>query len=239
MYTDVDTQAERGRGHITLFITKKYEVPPIPYELQGFITPQAWASRMETIRSLCKRFSSPLIERIWFLLAFTATLVIPMVLSRIITNSLLKKHGINDDTAITEANIDEAEGIFAESRAITIGVFLAVAFVFWVPLTTWKLLGSFRARRLTQAWEREDRTTSLRSFIPVWNISTPGVFNVNAKVTITTPPMGHPTVFHPDAYLPPYLQYAHSIEYQEKGPEVIAYGGPIAGGDEKHSYGYV
>jgi hypothetical protein len=81
-------------------------------------------------------------DRVANLSARRATLVIPMVLSRIITDSLLKKHGINDESAITEANIDEAEGVFAESRAITIGVFLAVALVFWAPLATWKLLVS-------------------------------------------------------------------------------------------------
>lgn len=227
-----DNHARRtADGSIVLTVSHNHEMPPLPYELSGLMAHDVWDGRTRTIKAMCARFSKPLVERVWFVVAMISTLLLPFPLYRLVFN------------AVFDPN--RADETFYEARAAGFGVFMCVVIVVWAPLVCWKSFGLTRMRRLVRQWEAQDRANANGRFVPEWKVEMPGVFSVNGRVTITTPPQVAPSQFHSGAYLPPYINapayVPNAPQTQGPMPGTQAYNGGGAvhaypGPDEKSGF---
>lgn len=225
MYMPSQFAQRSADGRITLHVSKAHEMPPLPYELSGLIAHEQWDQRTKTIKAMCDRFSKPLPERVWFLVAMISTLLLPFPLYRLVFSAIF--------------NPDRPKETFFEARAAGFGIFIAVLVVFWMPLVVWKLIGSARMRAQLRQWEMYDRANASGRFVPEWRVEMPGIFSTVGRVTITTPPSAVPTNFAPGAYLPPYINapaYMQAAPVPPQGP--VAYNGSYgySGPDEKSGF---
>jgi len=223
-----NTTSRNADSSIKIIIRRKPENIPVPYELREGVSPEKWDFRIMQINSLCAKYSKPLFERIWFVFATLAIIIVPAVLNRVIFNAITPKalrdafdrdNGDSNDDASNRFDGQSHDAIhkyIIETRLINIAIFIALHLVLWTPYVIWKRIGTMRARKMTNQWAVEDQSMAA-SFVPKWSIVTPGVFNINGSVTITTPPSVVPTLFNPNVYLPPYIlaagaqqQYAQS-----------------------------
>jgi len=192
--------AQRDDGQVTLYLSKAHPCPPVPFELQGHISADDWAMRVPAITKLAARYYKPMFERIWLFFAVAITLVLPLALYRPIFDSI---YG-HDHT--------ESSKLFA-ARAIGFVIFFAALLLFWSPVFIWKSIGNRRVRTLLASYSDADAArSSLSGFVPIWKITTPGVFSSHTILTITTPPTAPITTFHPDAYLPAYIGKAQEAQ---------------------------
>ncbi|KAH7339426.1 hypothetical protein B0J17DRAFT_655088 [Rhizoctonia solani] len=223
MYVPADHHAQRtADGSITLIVSNTHVMPPLPYELSGLVAHDVWDYRTQTIKMLCARFSKPLYERIWFIAAMIATLALPLPLYRLVFDAVFDENRANQT--------------FYAARAAGFGIFLGVIFVFWAPLAFWKWFGIARMRKQLREWDGQDRSNANGRFVPEWKVEMPGIFSINGRVTITTPPSVAPSSFHAGAYLPPYIHapaYAPAAPHPTQGPMpgTFAYNGgaPVYG----------
>jgi len=220
---------------ISLTIRSKPENIPLPFEFRGIISPEKWDYRIMQINTLCAKYSRPLFERIWFVFSLIACIVVPAVLNRVIFDAITPKAlrdafdrdtGDSNDPPSNRFDGDSDRSIskyIFETRMITFAIFLGVSIVLWTPFAIWKRIGFMRARAMTTRWAVEDGTAGA-SFIPRWTITTPGVFNINGTVVITTPPNVPPTFFNSNAYLPPYITNAGaSMAWAQQPPQQVPY----------------
>ncbi|KAG8683196.1 hypothetical protein FRC08_014474 [Ceratobasidium sp. 394] len=99
-------------------------------------------------------------------------------------------------------------------------------------------------RAQLRQWETYDRANASGRFVPEWKVEMPGIFSINGRVTITTPPSVAPTGFSPGAYLPPYINapaYMQPAPPQGPMPGTLAYNGAgpgygYSGPDEKSGF---
>jgi len=203
----------REDGYITVhFAPGAVNFPPVPIELNAFITPDEWQRRLTVISKLARRYSRPLLEKIWIFLGFLLTLAAPIIVYRVLDNKILSNNGEFVD-------FDQ----LSKLRFISFGVFVAVMVVFWVPLIIWKSVGRYRMRSLISEWSQIEVLAKNKGlFVPIWSVSLPSGYSSMIAVSITIPPRVNPTVFHPDAYLPPYIsppEYNTGYGYsQRQGP---------------------
>ncbi|EGN99887.1 hypothetical protein SERLA73DRAFT_135384 [Serpula lacrymans var. lacrymans S7.3] len=61
---------ERTSSDIVLRLSPSQPPPLLPFELQKYVSGDAWASRVSAIIRTASRYSKPQIERIWFLFGF-------------------------------------------------------------------------------------------------------------------------------------------------------------------------
>ncbi|VDB95322.1 unnamed protein product [Peniophora sp. CBMAI 1063] len=181
--------AERAPGKITLYFHKRQTPPTLPYELHNHVSPDTWASRVPQILRLTARYQQPLLEAVWILLFFVAAIAVPMALRSTIYGNLR--------TSIYTAHF------------ISLGIFLAIALVFWAPLIAWKMLGQQYANVLARRWAAEDTRLSgsrYNGYVPLWSIRLPGVLSSQTIVTINVPQLGPPTSpYDAQAYLPNWV----------------------------------
>lgn len=245
---------------IQIVIHRSPENIPVPFELRGVIAPEKWDFRIMQINTLCAQYAKPLFERIWFIFATLACIIVPAALNRVIFDAITPKalrdafdrdHGNSDEFRSNRFDGNSDDAIFKyvmRTRLITTAIFIGLVLVLWTPFAIWKRIGYMRARAMTTRWAVEDGTTGA-SFIPKWTIKTPGVFNINGTVTVGTPPNVPPTLFNPQAYLPPYIlapgqQQPFPAGWSEAQPQAqIPYnpafpgGGPMTGVPPMHAYG--
>lgn len=230
-------QGEDGRaqrtvdGKITLIVSKSHEMPPLPYELSGLLAHDVWDQRTSTIKMMCARYSKPLLERIWFITAMIASLILPFPLYRLVFNAVFDP--------------ERRDQSFYQARAAGFGMFIAVMVFLWAPLASWKYLGIGRMRAQLRQWQSYDHANANGRFIPEWKVEMPGIFSINGRVTISTPPPVAPSHFSPGAYLPPYISAPAYMPYVQAAqgpmPGTLAYNGaaPIrgySGPDEKSGF---
>ncbi|KAI5118235.1 hypothetical protein M0805_008871 [Coniferiporia weirii] len=187
-------QAHRDPGRVVVYLSPRQPVPNmVPHELHEHIFPDDWHMRTTAIRDMAFRYYKPLFERIWFMVATIAIIVLPLALYQVIFNVMY-----NDGPYTTEQ--------FLQARAVSFGVFVGSIILFAAPMFIWKAIGKRRVRSMLANWEKVDRTMKGSStFVPVWSVKVPTVFKSTCIVTITTPPNARPTAFHPNAYLPSYI----------------------------------
>jgi hypothetical protein len=178
-------------GMINVILTKDNPAPPLPFELQSSIRPDTWAHRVDAITQCCYKYSSPIIERIWFGLAFTAMFIVPMVINQVVFRSLYE-------------DIQTPDTLY-RTRWILFGIFVGTALLLWVPLIAWKAFGRRQVKKLLDEWAKLDRSTAPNTFLPSWRVSTPGIFRSTAALSVTTPPIPVMTSFSANAPLPPYI----------------------------------
>lgn len=226
-----DNHAQRtADGSITLVVGKDHEMPPLPYELTGLIPHDVWDQRTQTIKMMCARFSKPLFERIWFITAMLSTLVLPFPLYRLVFNAVFDP--------------SRADETFFEARAAGFGIFMGIIIVMWAPLAFWKWFGIARMRSQLRQWQTYDHANANGRFIPLWKVEMPGIFSINGRVTITTPPSPVPSSFQPGAYLPPYINapayMPNAPHAQGPMPGTLAYNGgaPVHGYSQDEKSGF-
>jgi len=253
----MSTNTQRTPENIVVTITKKFDAPPLPYELHGHIAPDTWDFRFRQIHILCNQYSKPLFERIWLLISILATFVLPIVLYGVVFNAITPKplrdaldrqtFGNSPPSNRFDGNVDDAIGKYSlETRGIIFAVLVGVFLVFWLPLIVWKALGTVRANAMTRRWEEEDRTRGA-TFISRWTVTTPGIITLTGTTKIPTPPNPPPSTFHPYANIPSFIAQQPSYDgynYQSDNKELVApayFPHPdyvFAGGDEKQMEGF-
>lgn len=182
-----------------LYLSSKQPAPGVPFELQGSISPDVWAVRLPTIAKVSERYSRPIFERVWFVVGLLATIIVPAALYNTILSAL---HFQPENRLFQPQDPD----IFLKARAITGAIGIGIILFFTIPMITWKFIGRKQVNRLLQQWARSDQALLGNSGpVPVWKVSTPGVFSDKTVLTITLPPSLSPTSFHPSAYLPSYI----------------------------------
>jgi len=195
--------AGREDGFISVSLARGFPtLPPVPLELQNFISPQEWERRLDAINNLARRYSKPIIERTWILLGFLLTLIAPIIVYRLLASKL------PDETF----NQGDFLRQFAQLKLITLGIFIGILVVVWVPLVLWKCLGRYRMRSLLNEWGKIDVLAKNKGlFVPLWSVYLPSSFAQAVTVRISIPPRLNPTTFHPEAYLPPYIAPASNL----------------------------
>jgi len=192
--------AQRQDGQVTLYLSKKYPSPPVPFELQGHISPDDWSIRVPALTKLAARYYKPIFERVWLCVAIVITLILPLALYTPIFHAI---YG-NDEARSSKSIV---------ARMIGLVIFLAALLLFWTPVFIWKSIGNRRVRSLLASYSAADAARSpMSGFVPKWKVTTPGVFATHTILTITTPPTVPITSFHPDAYLPAYIGKAEEAQ---------------------------
>jgi len=184
---------QRTSSDIVLSLSRSQPPPLLPFELQKYVSGDTWASRVSTIIRTASQYSKPRFERIWFMFGLLAPLILPAALYHLILHSLEKKNNNFDD-------------VLVETRAITFAISICTGLLFFLPMACWKLMGHLRVKAMLDRWATEDiKSATTYAPIPSWKVRTPGVFNENVTLIITLPVAPPPSYFHPDAYLPPYI----------------------------------
>ncbi|KAF9033300.1 hypothetical protein BDZ89DRAFT_947843 [Hymenopellis radicata] len=87
----------------------------------------------------------------------------------------------------------------------------SLARFFYIPETDFVFIqGHKRANALLQQWVQTDRVQYGQN-TPDWKIRIPGIYNNRAVLTIMLP-FSLTTVFHPDAYLPAYINAPNDVD---------------------------
>jgi len=184
--------SSRTSGQIELHLSPKSPVPTLPYELQEHVTTDAWAARIPQLIHLCNRYNRPVLEGVWFIVMFIASIAVPAGLHGPILNSLKPK--LSRDDAIME------------TRFISFVIGIGILMLFFGPHIVWKFMGQKRATELVKRWESEDaRLHAPGSFVPVWTVKLAGYGSYDTCLTITTPYGSPPSYFHPAAYRPEWI----------------------------------
>jgi len=221
--------SSRTSGQVVLYLSPKASVPTLPYELHEHITADAWAARLPQLIRLCSRYNRPVLEGVWFIFMFIASIAIPAGLHGPILRSLRQK--MSPDDAIYE------------TRFISFVIAIGILMLFFGPHVVWKFMGQKRATELVKRWESEDaRLHAPGAFVPVWTVRLAGYLSPNSRLTITTPYASAPSYFHPAAYPPTWIdgpadsdspKYVpatyQGFQQQAMYGEVPLYGNPYVG----------
>ncbi|KIK67355.1 hypothetical protein GYMLUDRAFT_37455 [Collybiopsis luxurians FD-317 M1] len=194
-YSTAYFSPRRTSNDIVLYLSAQQPNPPVPFELQGQITPAVWSSRLSAVSTCAARYSKPWFERIWVVTGILASLILPAVLYNVIYDHMNVR---NSDGTIDFSRL-------AESRMITFALFIGVVLLFFTPIIIWKFIGRKQVNRLVTRWAGADRMNYGQNAASTWKVKTPGVFRDSIILTISLPASMKPTSFHPDAYLPPYI----------------------------------
>ncbi|KAI0275552.1 hypothetical protein BGY98DRAFT_992186 [Russula aff. rugulosa BPL654] len=171
--------SSRTAGEVELHLSPKSPVPKLPYELHEHVTADAWAARIPQLITLCNRYNRPVLEGVWFIVMFIASIAVPAGLHGPILDSLRKNMTLPD--------------AIVETRFITFVIAIGILMLFFGPHIVWKFMGQKRATELVKKWETEDaRLHAPGSFIPVWTVKLAGYLSYD------TPPIILPSsCYHP------------------------------------------
>ncbi|KAL7413129.1 hypothetical protein BDY24DRAFT_415632 [Mrakia frigida] len=186
----------RRDGQIATDVQKGEVAPVMPRELFGIVSPDIWVERVSALQALHTRFFGSLIEKICWIVAFFCALILPWPLMSLVDRSM------QNDT----------EAKFWEIKMIGLGLFFGCGLFFFAPLIGWKCLANYRLKTLLAKYKKQDSHRSFPASMQVWSIQTTS-FTPKPTLTIIVtlpPPPGAVSTFHPDAYLPAYIQKLNS-----------------------------
>ncbi|KAJ4483368.1 hypothetical protein J3R30DRAFT_3448017 [Lentinula aciculospora] len=201
-YSTAYSVPQRNVSDIVLYLSTKQPNPPVPFEIRDQITPAIWSTRLTALAITAQRYSKPWFERIWTVTGILASLVLPAVLYNVIYNHM---------------NVRNADGIvdfarLSESRMITFALFIGVFLFFFTPIVIWKFIGRTQVNKLVKQWNGADRMNYGQHAASSWQAKSPGVFRDSTILTISLPASMKPTSFHPNAYLPSYINGPVDLE---------------------------
>jgi len=84
--------SSRSHGEVVLYLSPNAPVPKLPYELHEHITEEAWVVRLPQLIRLCSRYNRPVLEGVWFIFMFIASIAIPAGLHGPILHSFTQKN---------------------------------------------------------------------------------------------------------------------------------------------------
>jgi hypothetical protein len=147
--------------------------------------------------------------------------VAPLVVYPILANTVdknLNNDGFEDGFDDDNFNEGDFEKKLWEARGISFGIFFGMMLIFWVPMFIWKSIGRKNMSMLLSGFEKQDRSMHpTGTFVPLWKVQAPGVFNSSTILTITLPAAVAPTNFHPAAYLPSFINGPKESDMQANG----------------------
>ncbi|KAH7874763.1 hypothetical protein F5879DRAFT_150499 [Lentinula edodes] len=194
-YSTAYSVPHRTAGDIVLYLSTNQPNPPVPFELQDQMTPAVWLTRLTALANTAQRYSKPWFERIWTVTGILASLILPAVLYNVIYNHM--------NVRGADGNVDFAR--LSESRMITFALFIGVFLFFFTPIAIWKFIGRKQVDRLVSKWNGADRMNYGQNASSTWKAQSPGIFRNSTILTISLPASMKPTSFHPNAYLPSYI----------------------------------
>ncbi|EPQ57261.1 hypothetical protein GLOTRDRAFT_110492 [Gloeophyllum trabeum ATCC 11539] len=205
---------QRTTDSIVVYLAPSQPAPThVPFELQSHVSADTWAIRVAAISRVAAQYNKPRFERAWTLLAMLSIVIVPIVLYHVLIDAF---HVHFDRFGFADTDVDK----LVEVRWITFGVFAGLVLLFLVPLALWKFIGQRRVNGMINGWAREDRVLrGSGTQLPVWAVKTPGVFRPTIQLTVTIPASPAPTTFHPDAYLPNYLNSASDVYLPPRSKE--------------------
>lgn len=169
--------------------------PPLfPIELQNYVSPHTWETRVRAITRLASQYSKPMLERSWMLVALILSFIAPIVAYYDYIHHF-------DDEQIEE---DRQNQIVWQARLIALLVIMGLWFVMYLPIAIWKYMGRVRANKMIDRWTKDDvRSASSYATIPTWKVTMPGMFRDGIVLVVSFP--APPSSFELDSFLPPYI----------------------------------
>jgi len=199
-YFPTNGSAEREDGQICVFLNSRDpNIPPVPIELQNFISGEDWERRLIAINQLARRYSRLTLERVWVFVGFLLSMLAPVLVFKLLEQA----KGLNGPNNLSR---EEILSNLDQIRLITLGVSIGIFLIIWAPLILWKSIGRYRMRALVREWAQNDILAIRKGvFVPMWSVSLPSSYSASTIVRVTIPTRMNPSSFHPDAYLPPYI----------------------------------
>jgi hypothetical protein len=198
---------QRQIGNVVVLLGRpEVPAPPLPNELRPFVSQDVWASRIDAAQRLCHKYTMQLIERIWFMVALTASFFVPVFVDKLVFRSLYKADQPYSDQ-------------YLKLRGITFAIFFGTLLVFWGPLLLWKSIGRRHVKKTTADWLAQDRAAQAHNlgpgvFLPTWKLYKAGIFRSQAAISISLPQARViPSAFDPNAPLPVYINPAPGYGY--------------------------
>jgi len=204
-----------------------HEPPPetVPYEIQSFITPDAFQARMRAVLRKGSRYCRPGFDYAWIGLSFLAGLVAPIAVYFVALHALPQGQQNNVDDFWPYGWDDD--GRYWKARMIAVASFIGVQLLTWIPMLSWKLYGKSSVNKMLQKFEVEDRAVREPGApVPTYRISMPGIGSRVLNVIITVPHKQITASFQPGVQLPSYV-----INSPEDPSNTAAYG------SDSHGYG--
>ncbi|KAL1696304.1 hypothetical protein GGG16DRAFT_108413 [Schizophyllum commune] len=193
MYNAPKFFAQHKADNVILVYLSPTSPPPVsvPFELQEYVSKDAWASRITTITRVASSYSKPKLEMIWAILSFLLLTVIPMAIVSVLNATL------HDDDPQWHFHV----------REISLGIFLGMMLLFAMPMVIWKAIGQRHLNRTIQRWTQQDNQTLVPGTARAnWSARLPRMFSSQIVVSIAVPHGTFPSLFHPDAYLPSFVR---------------------------------
>lgn len=171
----------------------------VPFELNAYVQPIDWTSRLDKIQQVSRRYSKVLLERIWLLMMISAAVAVPWGLSSTVWKAVMRP--------------GQAPSKAIGAHMIVVALFFAVVLLFCIPIVAWKLIGRWELNKMTRDWTRYDeRMQGHSGGAATWRVSAPKLLKAGLTLTISIPVTRSPSIFHKDAYLPSYINRAASPE---------------------------
>lgn len=218
------------------YLSPQQPPPTVPFELQNQITATVWDQRISKVIQACSRYTKPWLERIWMVIALISFIAVPIALQPVVYGAVLRRNSV--------------EGLTTESvvraKAILFGVLVSTIVFFLVPIAAWKLMGRNHLNMMTKKWTDADRRHFGRDAAPSWRVKSPGIFRTSIVLYIGLPVGAAPSAFHPNAYLPSYVNgpkdadadYYYPYKPEPGLPRMSVVGNVPLYSDEKHELAY-
>ncbi|GJE95464.1 hypothetical protein PsYK624_116480 [Phanerochaete sordida] len=180
--------------------------PAVPDQLKSFFTDDVWAARIPAIVRTASRYYKHGLEWIWLILTFGSVIAVPIA-----TYFLVLPHLPEDP----EDKDDDGEHHFFhwggfdrvwKARLIALAVWIALMFLFFMPMKIWKSKGKAAVNQMLAQWEAEDKAVRPAGAVyPTLKMKQPGIISKNIKINVVIPPGPAPSLYQPGARVPPYL----------------------------------
>lgn len=186
---------QRSAHEIVLYLSPRQSPPSVPFELQNQVTSTEWDSRLQSLIQASTRYTKPWFERIWLLLAIISAIVVPLGLQKLVYRAMISRdgNGFVISGSVVEANL----ALFAS--------FAGILILFLVPIAVWKHIGARHLNALANKWTKSDRVNLGQNVASRWTVKSPRVWRDSTRLIITLPQNSAPSSFHPNAYLPSYI----------------------------------
>ncbi|KAI8968637.1 hypothetical protein BD414DRAFT_504191 [Trametes punicea] len=202
----------------------------VPYDLQRWYSRDVWVARQRAVLNKASRYMKPRFEYIFAIFMLLASFAVPVTVYYVLLN-VLPEHDVDverfDGRVVA---VDDQR--FWQARAASIGAFLGLLILGWVPFFLWKAHGKRQVNEMLRKFSAEDAA-----------FAGPGAQAPQCRaihLIISYPRPYAPTPYAPGAQLPPYLvnppqdpaanafyaPYMASGHHDEKIPE---YTGPAYG----------
>ncbi|KAF9465060.1 hypothetical protein BDZ94DRAFT_1215454 [Collybia nuda] len=188
---------DQGTGNTIIIALRpnQFVSSSVPFEIQGHVSKDVWTYRIPKIIKASSRYSKPRLELLWTVVGLMASLILPVALHKFVLSK--PDRGVNPSLYSLKE---------AEARSISFGIFAGLVLFFLVPMIIWKFAGNRQMKLMLQKWSDMDRINSNHKVnTPIWRVKTPRVLMDKTTLIITVPHAHSASSFHPNAYLPSYL----------------------------------